>query len=188
MSQGDVEAIKEFVARGARCDTTACQELYHRFVGMVRKIALRCRNAAEDIAQETFLKTFIYLKKGRPIENFGGFVAIAAQRTCVDVLRKEKHRARSFAVEAAEPSGRGMGPLENVVRPEEENQLWNCVQQLPERQREVVILHYYLGMRIDEISETLGVNREVVDTALSRGRANLRKSLNEKERRDRHET
>ena len=48
---------------------------------------------------------------------------------------------------------------------------------LPRRQRDCVVLRYYLDLSVDEIADTLGVSRNSVKTHLTRGLKNLSTDL-----------
>lgn len=50
---------------------------------------------------------------------------------------------------------------------------------LPRRQREVVILHYFLGLEVSEIAEVLHVHDGTVKSSLHRARTTLARSLGE---------
>jgi RNA polymerase sigma-70 factor (ECF subfamily) len=52
---------------------------------------------------------------------------------------------------------------------------------LPRRQREVVVLHYYLGLPVLEIAETLGVSEGTVKSTLFRARHAMAVALGEDE-------
>ena len=50
---------------------------------------------------------------------------------------------------------------------------WLAVADLPARQREVLVLHYMLDLKQDEIAEALGVTRSAVSSALTDARRRL---------------
>lgn len=56
---------------------------------------------------------------------------------------------------------------------------WMTVAELPARQREVLVLHYMLDMKQDEIAETLGVSRSAVSSALTDARRRLASEFSE---------
>ena len=60
-----------------------------------------------------------------------------------------------------------------VVEHAEGDQLWSAVVQLPMRQRQVLVLRYYLDQSEAEIADTLGISRGSVKKHASRGIAAL---------------
>src|SRR5206468_4722561 len=59
--------------------------------------------------------------------------------------------------------------------------LERALRALPRRQREAVVLHYYLDMDVREVSATLGVHEGTVKTSLHRARRSLAGALDEQE-------
>ena len=62
---------------------------------------------------------------------------------------------------------------QSVVDAAEHDQLWTAVVQLPMRQRQVLVLRYYLDQSEAEIADTLGISRGSVKKHASRGIAAL---------------
>jgi RNA polymerase sigma-70 factor (ECF subfamily) len=60
-------------------------------------------------------------------------------------------------------------------------EFWEAVRSLPQRQREVVALHYAEDRSVRDIAEILGVADSTVKTSLQKGRAALATRFNEME-------
>ncbi|WP_428839307.1 sigma factor-like helix-turn-helix DNA-binding protein [Bacillus massilinigeriensis] len=52
---------------------------------------------------------------------------------------------------------------------------------LPIKYRELIVLHYFYDVKVNELAETLGLNTNTVKTRLSRGREMLKRKLQGKE-------
>ena len=52
-----------------------------------------------------------------------------------------------------------------------------CLNKLPKRQKEVVYLKYYSGLKTKEISETMKINYQSVVNALHKALKNLKKDI-----------
>ena len=80
----------------------------------------------------------------------------------------------SIAAEESTPSG-------NLIKHEEELRVQEALAQLPERQREVVILKQYHDWKLAEIADHLGCTTNTVAGLHARGLAKLRTLLSDKE-------
>ena len=59
--------------------------------------------------------------------------------------------------------------------------MWELVQSLPTRLRDVVVLHYIEGYRTREIANLLGINQVTVRTRLNSARNILKRRLTDNE-------
>jgi RNA polymerase sigma factor (sigma-70 family) len=145
---------------------------YPRLVAAVALVA-GSRDAAEDAVQEALARAWERSDRTRPIESLPAWVT----RVALNLSRSRLRRVR------AERRAIGRLPrIETTVaddgsRPDVERAL----AALPRRQREVTVLHYYLGMDVREIAATLGVSDGTVKTQLFRARRALATSLGEGE-------
>jgi RNA polymerase sigma-70 factor (ECF subfamily) len=90
----------------------------------------------------------------------------------------------AFRIAAGSLKARGrMADLESRPEAQADNyadaDLLRALQQLPERQRAVVVLFYYVDLPVNEIARRLGSNSLAVRAHLSRGRRRLRELLGE---------
>lgn len=143
---------------------------------------------AEDIFQDTFIKVIQSLKKGRYTEN-GKFVSWAiriAHNLIIDHFRKEKHLSTVSNDETEvdifnSPKFSDMNIEDNMVSEQIFREVRHLIDELPEDQRQVVIMRHYLGFSFREIAEHSGVS---INTALGRMRyalINLRKLIEERQ-------
>jgi RNA polymerase sigma-70 factor (ECF subfamily) len=145
------------------------------------------QHLAEDVFQETFIKVLKSLKEGRYRDNgrFISWVIRIAHNLMIDHFRKEKQlntisndsyendlfNSRKFADRTIE---------EEIVSDQISKDVRRLVYELPDDQREVVILRHYCGMSFKEIAEQTDVS---INTALGRMRyalINLRRLIKEK--------
>jgi RNA polymerase sigma-70 factor (ECF subfamily) len=141
------------------------------------------KNVTEDVFQDTFIKVIITLKKGNYNEEgkFLPWVMRIAHNLVIDYFRKSK-RIPSFKNKDDFDifSILGDGSL-NAEKKMIQEQIYNDVRELvynlPEEQKEVLIMRMYRDMSFKEISENTGVS---INTALGRMRyalINLRKLI-----------
>ncbi len=139
---------------------------------------------AEDITQETFLKTWRNLKKYRQGENFKTWLFTIARNTAIDLLRKKKNFVfsdfenddgeNSFAETLTDPEPL---PDEVFTQAEEKNVLDNAITKLSPAHREVLLLHYNEHFTFDEIGKILGKSINTVKSRHRRALEDLRRLL-----------
>lgn len=173
--QGDESAISTLIERHK-------QRVFDHINIMVRN-----RELAEDITQETFIKVLRFIHENRYNDNgkFLAWVLRIAHNNVIDHFRqakKHKHvteddagydilNNKSFSEATVE---------ERMVSEQICSDVKKMVEYLPEEQKEVVMMRYYMDMSFKEISDSTGVS---INTALGRMRyalINLRKLMKDK--------
>lgn len=142
------------------------------------------RDIAEDIFQDTFIKVIKTLKRGRYSEEgkFLPWVMRIAHNLIIDHFRKNKRMPKFeggddfniFSVIGDEK----LNAEKQLIKNQIDSDLELLIDELPEDQKEVLIMRIYKDMSFKEISENTGVS---INTALGRMRyalINLRKIIN----------
>lgn len=127
------------------------------------------REEAEDCFQETFvaaLRAYPRLQAGRREHNLRAWVLTIAHNKALDAHRARSRRAVPVAdVEA------GSVALEAHQHDE---QLWNAVRQLPDRQRSAVVLRFVADLAHREIAVSIGCSEDAARRSLHEGLTKLR--------------
>lgn len=136
-----------------------------------------CRDRAEDLGQETFLR--LYRSAGRYEER--GHLAALIFRIATNLVRSEERRERrvrffSFDFER-EDERTTPSPQSGVLRDEALARLSNAVADLPLRFRVPLVLHEVEGWTVPRIAEALECREGTIKSRISRGRQRLRESL-----------
>jgi RNA polymerase sigma-70 factor (ECF subfamily) len=158
-----------------RVDEIAIREFLHTgYPRLVAAVALVCgsRPAAEDAVQEALLRAWERSEKGEAIESLNAWATTVSLNVARSGLRRlmAERRARSRLAATALP---GESPTSDRVDVE------RALAALPRRQREAVVLRYYLQMDTREVSEILGVHEGTVKSTLFRARTALATALGE---------
>ncbi|MDH4203856.1 MAG: RNA polymerase sigma factor [Phycisphaerae bacterium] len=164
----------------------AFKSLLHRHKSRVYTaiyLIVKDRYVAEDLLQETFIKAINTIKGGRYNEEgkFLPWICRIAHNMAIDYFRKEKRHPEvvledgSNVFNSLKFSGNAI-ELQEVGR---DNKKWlrQCVRELPDEQKRVLIMRHYLDMSFQEIADRTGVS---INTALGRMRyalINLRKLM-----------
>lgn len=141
---------------------------------------------ADDLFQETFVKAIVTIKQGRYTENgkFLAWIMRIAHNLTIDFFRQEKQMAQVSCdnedIDILNRKELSEETIEDsIVRHQILADVKVLVQSLPELQREVLEMRYYLNMSFKEIADATGVS---INTALGRMRyaiLNLRRIANE---------
>jgi RNA polymerase sigma-70 factor, ECF subfamily len=162
----------ELLVRVAERDREAFELLYHRYVRSVMGIALRRlrdRGRAEDAVQETFASVWRSAASYRPERGPAApWLYAVARNAIVDRLRA---RAEQPA-EAPDTASSEAGPLERAESSYVSWRVHRALEELPEKEREVLELAYWSGLSQSEVAEYLHIPLGTVKTrtrsALSR--------------------
>ena len=156
-------------------------ELYQAHgVGLIKLgvIMLGDRTAAEDVVQDAFLG--LYRNWGRLSDplNALAYVRASVLNGCRAALRqriRRERRDRSVAADAVTVES-----VEAIVLlSEEHREVFAALRRLPDRQREALVLRFYLGVSESETAQAMGISRGTVKSSTSRALAALGRMLKE---------
>ncbi|HMB62432.1 MAG TPA: sigma-70 family RNA polymerase sigma factor [Eudoraea sp.] len=141
------------------------------------------RDITEDIFQDTFIKVINTLKKGSYSEEgkFLPWVMRIAHNLIIDHFRKNKRMPKfegsdDFNIFSVIGDDK-LNAEKQIIKNQIDSDLGQLIEELPDDQREVLIMRIYKDMSFKEISENTGVS---INTALGRMRyalINLRKII-----------
>jgi RNA polymerase sigma-70 factor (ECF subfamily) len=165
-------------------EASAFDILVARWEDRIRGAAYRFLGSdeeARDVAQEAFLKAYQAIGTFKKEARFSSWLYQIATNLCRDRLRRRKTRA-TVSLEALEESGPVMvetrpGAHERLLERDLARAVRRAVCELPEEQREVVILKEYQDLTFLEIAQALDVPVSTVKTRLYRGLGQLRLRL-----------
>ena len=169
----------ELLLAVARGDEPAFARVYDRYgpilLGLLLRI-LRSRPEAEDVLQEVFLQVWQRAHSFDPARGraFTWLVTLARSRA-IDRLRSVDSReraARASAEEAPPPAASGEWADTAALRAERADAVREALAELPEEQRQVLLLAYLEGMSQSEIA---AAKNQPLGTVKTRTRSALRK-------------
>lgn len=142
---------------------------------------------AEDIVQDVFVKCYKNLNSFRQDSSYKTWLYRITVNNCKDVLKSWNFRnlITSNLVGLQIHTSKEKSPEEKLLTYEENRHISNLVISLPIKLREVIIFYYYEEMRIEQISDLLGINQNTVKSRLLRGKQQLKKKLERGEERGR---
>jgi len=141
------------------------------------------RDIAEDIFQDTFIKVIRTLKKGKYNEEgkFLPWVMRISHNLVIDHFRKNSRMPKfsntgDFNIFSV-LSDNALDAEKSLIKSQVESDVRKVIDELPEDQKEVLMMRMYYDMSFKEISEKTGVS---INTALGRMRyalINMRKII-----------
>jgi RNA polymerase sigma-70 factor (sigma-E family) len=138
-------------------------------------LLVRDTGAAEEIVQDAFVAVHGRWSKLRDPDRALAYLRQAVVNRSRSALRHravvERHVARERPVTDAP------GADESVIVTARRTAVLDAMRALPQRQREVLALRYYLDLSEAEIADALGISRGAVKSHASRGSAALRELL-----------
>lgn len=175
----DRDSDEALIARAGRGDRLAASALVVRHSDRIYAVCrrmLRDRAAAEDAAQETFLKLWNNAAKWKPQgAQFGTWLVRVAINCCFDRLRREgREIGDDAAPERADPAPRAD---ELLAAEERRRAVEDALTRLPDRQRAAIILCHYQELTNIEAALALEISVDALESLLARGRRALRDAL-----------
>lgn len=177
----DAELVRRAQAgdAGAFGDLVAAYET--RILRLVRGMV--GEHAAEDVAQDAFLKAWRKLPEFDGRSRFYTWVFRIASNTAMDWRKRERYRRHADLPVGADgedalPEERP-GPRTGAERRELAAAIDRAVDALPEHYHTIVVLREVEGLSYEEIAETLAISKGTVESRLFRARERLRDALKE---------
>ena len=158
-------------------DADVWEELYRKYY---RSAVLYCiglcgrQQLAEDIATDAFVKA--YLSLPNDVTSFRYWLMKVCKNLWIDYLRKH---SREIPDEYLPEMSDGTTPETTYILNERNRYLWDIINTLPSFDREMLILHYFSGLTLQEISQLTGRTAPAVRTRMMRLRQTLKGKMEE---------
>jgi RNA polymerase sigma-70 factor (ECF subfamily) len=147
---------------------------YPKVVSIAYRV-LADRAAAEDVAQEVFLKFHRSLSPDS--ERASGWLHAAAVHSALNVIRGDRRRAQRETAHARDAATGAAGNPEAMVEAaEQRREVRRALARLPKRTAAVLLLRHS-GLSYAEVAAALGMKVGNVGTVLRRAEASLRKEV-----------
>lgn len=182
----DQELVKRFIQGAQPCIEVLINRHKNKVFTYIVLI-VKNQQLAEDIFQDTFIKVIRSLKQGKYKDNgkFVSWVIRIAHNLTIDHFRKEKQIStcsnEDYEADIFNSKKLSDGTIEDIlVEDQIVREVQLLIEELPEDQKQVILLRHYGGLSFKEIAEQTGVS---INTALGRMRyalINLRKLIDQK--------
>jgi len=144
--------------------------------GLIRLayVMLGDRPGAEDVVQEAFCALYRRWEHLADPDRALAYVRSSVLNGCRSSLRRQTVRRALVTFQRPAVSAEA-----TVLSGEERQQVMQAVRRLPGRQREVLVLRFYLDLPDEEIARVMGIRPGTVRSAAARGLATLGRALKE---------
>lgn len=158
-----------------RDDPAYFARLYDQYATDVLRVCyfyLSDREKAEDVCQDVFVRLMTTHPLLQPGREKSWLLKVALNR-CRDLWRG----AWLKRVILGGPTFELIPAPDEFSRRDDQQAMMAAINQLPATFKEVILLHYYQGMNIDEIAQMLELPEGTISSRLSRGRKKLESIL-----------
>ena len=153
---------------------------------------VRDTGAAEDLAQEVFLRVYRARSQYQPTAKFTTWMFRIATNLALNALRDRRHRQMEISIDQSAVGYSGDGENEqpameiadrqptievDLIQRDRTDLIRRAVESLPEKQRAAVLLHKYQEMDYDQIARVLGCSESALKSLLFRAYETLRGEL-----------
>ncbi len=129
----------------------------------------------EDLTAETFVRAWKSRRRFRGSEQAAlGWLLKIARNLVIDSYRREKTHGFSQVIEQHIIPADGPNPEEAAQMREQVKVLWSLLHTLTDQQREILVLRYILGWRVQDIGEHLDMKENTVSVTIRRAVKSLR--------------
>lgn len=168
-----MEREADAIARGLRRRDpdlldSLIQQYQHRLLRYLVSV-LHDRQAAEDIFQETWIRVLEQGHRYDPRHNFVTWLFTIARNLAIDTMRRKRPDAIEDLPPTEEPAVAGPGAYDVAVQHEQGEYLKGAMRQIPEEQRETILLRFQEGMSLEEIAAVTHAPLSTVKSRLYRG-------------------
>ena len=170
------------------------REIYTRYGRGIFNYALRLVGDyqwAEEILQETFLRAYSRAETFRKGARVSTWLYRIAMNLCYDHLRSPRNRPKVSLSDTIGGDEGGQALSERMesdsgapdflaVEGETTRLVREAIDELPDREKNVLVLRFYQGLKFREISDITGLTSRTVQNCLRRAREKLARSLKRK--------
>ena len=180
MKHDDIHIIKEVL--GGKSEQF--ENILNRYSGQVFNLIAHivpCKEDAEELTQDVFIKVFRLLSTFKEESSFSTWIYRIATNTALSAARKKKHATINI-----EDNAHGDIPdelLDEALDNDNEEQLQRlseAIDRLDAEERALITLYYMNERPIEEVATIMGLTQSNVKTKLYRTRKKLYLLLNDR--------
>jgi len=176
----------ELILKAQKGDHASFDLLVKRYQKRIYFLAYRMvknHDAADDIAQETFINAYFAIKSFKVGYSFYTWLYRICMNLSINFLKRQKFviPESQFEEEASplEREATRADPLNYLALKELENKIERAIDLLPPKYKAVLVLRIYEDLSYEEIAKTLKISLGTVMSRLFRAREKMQEMLKE---------
>ena len=175
-------SLREIVKAFQAGSSDAFAELVGRYQNLATSIAFANSGdlqRSEDIAQQAFLVAWQKQSELADPDRFAGWIRGIVTNVARNERRIKENRVQKSSVELTEHDAPATSatPQNRASRKEQNELLWNSLNQIPLEYREPLVLFYREDLSVAAVAEQLELSQDAVKQRLSRGRKMLKQEI-----------
>lgn len=182
-SNGEKPSLDDLKRRLSASDADAFEQIFRRLSEPVFRYVCGMasgESVAHDITQDTFAKLWSVRDRMASVDSLRAYIFRMARNRVYNLQRNERTRRNNREeLKNDRADGSPPSPDRSVDAEMLRSQLDDWIDELPERQREALILRRQRGMSHDEIAEVMGIAPSTVNNHITRAMKHLRGRLHE---------
>jgi len=163
----------------------ALAAVIEQYGGLVQAVIRRTLGSAnaqdvEECTSEVFWRLYQNAENIQPERGLKSYLCGIARHVAVDRLRQLGRTDWQQLPQDENALGVWADPADELAAAERQRLVQQCVDALPQPDRDIFILRYYFGEQVKVIAERLGLSAKSVENRLYQGRLRLKKALIER--------
>ena len=146
---------------------------YHKELYLYAFSLCKDHHQAQDLTSDTFLKAYLSLKEDD--KYFKYWLFRVCKNLYFDHLKLKKEYSSGNILERAISTTET--PLDKIIESEKRQHIYNLILNLNESYKEILILYYFSGFSIREISRLINTTEAAAKTMLYRARRKFKKEM-----------
>ncbi len=159
-------------------ETELLEQLYRQYYSAAYLYCLSLcgdGHTAQDLVSEAFVKAYLSLPDEVP--SFRYWLFRVCKNLWIDLLRRQQYTTGPEALDfIPDPHT----PESIYLQSEQNRTLWEALNTLSPADRELIILHYFSGLPLNEIAPLMNKSHDAVRQRMVRLRSKLRKEMEDK--------
>lgn len=128
-------------------------------------------DTAEDLVEDAFMKILLQMDEGKEFSDFKAYMYRSVRNECISYLRGRKETVGLDSVPEINE--------ETVDTSLRDARIWEAINDLPEKCREVFLMSKRDGLSNEEIAEELNISVKTVKNQMTKAFARLREALSD---------